>query len=410
MTLRKTLPLLAAFASGATLLLPGAAAAKIFGTQPIDISVGPHGEGANGTSGHATISGDDRKARYVAFDSFASNLVRRDGNGSEDVFVWGRPHGMAGVTLSQPARPSGSLVRASVSSSGAEGNGPSSNPALDGSMHASPHCVAFQSDASNLSRADGDSTSDVFVRDLRSHRTFLVSRGIGAPAGNPTIDGACHVVAFEAGGQVYMARIKSRRAPRALGGGSNPSFSRDGSALVWTDGTAVKLREGGRTVTVSNNGGHASVSDFTQGYWGVVFQTSARLAGNDNNPGTDVYMRRVSRGGSVVGTDLISATKRGGHSLGGSNAAGGISAYGAARGIITFANAVGSSNTLYYRNNHTGNIDDLAHSWGGSIFDVATSARANFVAFSSTYNRFRFDRNGSRQDVFFKALVDGEPI
>jgi hypothetical protein len=409
MTLRKTLPLLAAL-STAAVLLPGAASARIFGTQPIDISVGPHGEGANGTSGHATISGDDRKARYVAFDSYASNLVRSDRNGVEDVFVWGRPHGMAGVTLSKPARPSGSLVRASVSSSGAHGNGPSSNPALDGSMHSSPHCVAFQSNASNLSRADGDSTSDVFVRDLRSHKTFLASRGIGAPAGNPAIDGSCHVVAFEAGGQVYMARIKSKRAPRALGGGGNPSFARDGSALVWTDGSAVKLRANGRTVTVASAGSHPSVSDFTQGYWGVVFQTSARLAGNDNNPGTDVYMRRVGRSGGVVGTDLISATRRGGHSLGGSNAPGGISAYGAARGIITFANAVGGNNTLYYRNNHTGNIDDLAHAWGGSIFDVATSARANFVAFSSTYSRFRYDRNGSRQDVFFKALVDGQPI
>jgi len=133
-------------------------------------------------------------------------------------------------------------------------------------------------------------------------------------------------------------------------------------------------------------------------------------SGNDNNPGTDVYMRRVGRGGSVVGTDLISATRRGGQSLGGSNLPGGISAYGAVRGIITFANAVGASNTLYYRNNHTGNIDDLAHAWGGSIFEVATSARANFVAFSSTYSRFRYDRNGGRQDVFFKALVDGVPL
>jgi hypothetical protein len=410
MTLRKALPLLAALFSATSLLLPSAAPANIFGTQPIDISVGPHGEGANGTSGHATISGDDRKARFVAFDSYASNLVGHDGNGVEDVFVWGRPHGTAGVTLSRPARPSGSMARASVSSSGAEGNGPSSSPALDGSMHSSPHCVAFQSNASNLSRADGDSVSDVFVRDLRSHKTRLVSRGIGAPAGNPTLDGSCHVAAFEAGGQVYMARIKGNRAPRALGGGSNPSFSRDGSALVWTDGSAVKLRANGRTVTVAGSGSNPSVSDLTEGYWGVVFQTASRLTGNDNNPGTDVYMRRVGRSGGVVGTDLISATHRGGESLGGSNLPGGISAYGASRGIITFANAVGASNTLYYRNNHTGHIDDLAHTWGGSIFEVATSARANFVAFSSTYSRFRYDRNGGRQDVFFKALVDGQAL
>jgi hypothetical protein len=406
----RTASLLAVVLSGALMALAGTASASIFGTQPIAISVGPHGEGANGASGHATISGDDRKARYVAFDSFASNLVRNDNNGVEDVFVWGRPHGMAGVTLAKPARPSGSLQRVSVSSSGEEGNGPSSHPVLDGSMHSSPHCVAFQSNASNLSAGDHDSVSDIFVRDLRSHRTRLVSRGISAPATNPAIDGGCHVAAFQAGGEVYMARITGGRAPRVMGNGGNPSFSRDGTALVWADNGAVKMRAGGHTVTVAGNASDPSVSDLTSGWWGVVFQTSSRLATGDNNPGSDVYMRKVGLSGRVTGTDLISATHRGGSSLGGSNLAGGISAYGVARGIITFANAHGSSNTLYYRNNHTGHIDDLAHAWGGSIFDVATSARANFVAFSSTYSRFRFDRNGSRQDVFFKALVDGQPL
>ncbi len=396
--------------SAGSLLLPGAASAGIFGTQPIDISVGPHGEGANAPSGHATISGDNRKARYVAFDSFASNLVRGDNNDSEDVFVWSRPAGAAGLRLSEPARPAGSLVRASVSSSGAQGNGPSANPALDGSMQASPHCVAFQSTASNLSSGDRDEVSDIFVRDLRSHKTRLVSRGIVDPATRPTIDGGCHVVAFQAGGEVWIARIRGGRAPHVVGSGSSPSFSRDGTALVWTDNSAVMLRASGRTVHVADNASHPSVSDITSGYWGVVFQTSSRLKSNDTNPGTDVYMRRVGRSGGVAGTDLISATRRGGDSLGGSSAAGGISSYGVANGIITFATASGAGDTLYYRNNHTGNIDDLAHAWGGTIFDVATSARANFVAFSSTYPKFRFDRNGSRQDVFFKALVDGEPL
>jgi hypothetical protein len=164
-------------------------------------------------------------------------------------------------------------------------------------------------------------------------------------------------------------------------------------------------------VRVADNGSDPHVSDHTQGSWGVVFQTGARLTGNDTNPGSDVYMRIV-RHGHVRSTDLISAFRRGARSLGGTNLAGGITAYGSLRGIVTFANVQGGQDTLYYRNNHTGNIDDLAHASGGaaSIFDVATSARANFVAFSSTFPGFRFDRNGSTQDVFFKALRDGEPV
>jgi hypothetical protein len=396
---------------GAFLIAPAAASAGIFGTQPIPISVGPHGEGANGPSGHATLSGDDRKARYVAFDSLASNLVGGDTNGRSDIFVWSRPRGWAGVALSKPARPSGSLVRASVSSGGVQGNGDSSNPSLDGSMHSRPRCVAFQSTSTNLAPGDRDPVSDVFVHNFARHRTALISRGIGAPAGNPSIDGHCGSVAFEAGGMVFVARERGGRA-HLLGSGSNPSFARDGSAIVWQQGGGVMLRAGRHTVRICDNGSDPHVSDRTQGRWGVVFQSDARLTGNDTNPGSDVYMRIVSGGGHVRATDLISASRRGAHSLGGTNVAGGITAYGAARGIVTFANAQGGQDTLYYRNNHTGNIDDLAHASGGafSIFDVATSARGNFVAFSSTFSGFRFDHNGAQQDVFFKGLRDGDAL
>jgi hypothetical protein len=394
-----------------SLIVPATAAAGIFGTKPIPISVGPHGEGANGPSGHATISGDDRKARYVAFDSAASNLVSGDTNGRWDVFVWGRPHGAAGLRLNQPARPAGTLIRASVSSGGVQGNGDSSNPSLDGSMHSRPHCVAFQSTSSNLAPGDPDPVSDVFVRDFRRGKTILISRGIAAPAGNPSIDGNCGSVAFEAGGMVFVARVRGGHA-HLLGSGSAPSYARDGSAITWiSQGGAIMLRAGGHTTRVADSGSDPHVSDRTQGQWGVVFQTGSRLTSNDTNPGSDVYMRIVGAGGGVRGTDLISASRRGAHSLGGNNLAGGITAYGAARGIVTFANARGSQDTLYYRNNHTGNIDDLAHASGGAvIFDVATSARANFVAFSSTYSGFRFDHNGSQQDVFFKGLVDGDAL
>jgi hypothetical protein len=388
---------------------PAAASARIFGTAPIPISVGPHGEGANGPSGHATISGDDRKARKVAFDSAASNLVGGDTNGRMDVFVWSRPHGRAGIRLNRPARPSGDLVRASVSSGEVQGNGDSVNPSLDGSMHSKPRCVAFQSTSTNLAPGDADPVWDVFVRNFKRGRTVLVSRGIGAPAVNPSIDGDCGSVTFEAGGYVFVAR-EARGKPRLIGSGSNPSYARDGSAITWEQGGGIMLRAGGHTLRVADSGAAPHVSDRTQGGWAVVFQTGARLTASDTNPGSDVYMR-VIRGGHVVDTDLISASRRGAHSLGGSNLAGGITAYGAPRGIVTFASAQGGSDTLYYRNNHTGNIDDLAHASGGAvIFDVATSARANFVAFSSTFGGFRFDRNGGQQDVFFKGLVDGEAL
>jgi hypothetical protein len=393
-----------------SLVAPAAASAGIFGTPPIPISVGAHGEGANGPSGHATISGDDRKARKVAFDSAASNLVGGDTNGRSDVFVWSRPHGHAGLRLARPARPSGELIRASVSSGEAQGNGDSVNPSLDGSMHSKPRCVAFQSTSTNLAPGDGDPVWDVFVRNFKRGRTVLISRGIGAPAVNPSIDGDCGSVAFEAGGYVFVARVGHK--PHLLGSGSNPSYARDGSAITWEQGGGIILRAGGHTTRVADSGNDPHVSDRTQGEWGVAFQSAARLVGNDTNPGTDVYTRIVGGSGHVRATDLISASRRGARSMGGTNLSGGITAYGASRGIVTFANVQGGQDTLYYRNNHTGNIDDLAHASGGvaAIFDVATSARANFVAFSSAFGGFRFDRNGGQQDVFFKGLVDGDAL
>jgi hypothetical protein len=385
------------------------AQAGIFGTSPIPISVGPGGEGANGPSGGADISGDNRKARLVAFHSVASNLVSGDSNGVSDVFVWYRPGGDAGLRLSGPARPAGGLELVSVSSDGRQSNGASYNPSVDGSVKRSPHCVAFQSDGSNLAGGDADNVSDVFVRDLRSKRTLLVSRGIGAPAVNPSITGDCRQVAFEAGGQVWIARVRGGR-PRSLGAGARPDCSMDGSALVWERGGGVMLRRAGRTTTVTGSGRSPVVSDSESGLWAVSFESSDQLSGNDRNPGADVYMRTFRRRGGARRTDLVSAQRRGAASLGGQSRAGGLTAYAARRGIVTFATDAGGGSTLYYRNNNSGNIDDLAHASAGAISEIATSARANFVAFSSSFAGFPHDGNGGVQDVFFKHLVDGAAL
>ena len=68
----------------------------MFGTYPLDISSAPGGVAGNGSSGAPTVSGDNRKTRYAAFQSDATNLVAGDTNGVTDVFVWARPKGHAG--------------------------------------------------------------------------------------------------------------------------------------------------------------------------------------------------------------------------------------------------------------------------------------------------------------------------
>jgi hypothetical protein len=368
----------------------------MFGTNPLPISVGASRVAANGDSGGAAVSGDNRKTRLAAFHSSATNLVRGDTNGKTDVFVWHRPRGHAGLVLNRVA---GTLERVSVGNGARQANGDSTNPSLDGSITSLPHCVAFQSTATNLAGGDSDSTSDIFVRDLRTKHTYLVSGGVGPAATNPSIDGRCRNVAFQAGGAVFTGSAHGGRAHRVSGGGQ-PDCSLDGSALVWSQGGSVFIRRNGATSKVGP-GSHPRVSDNESGIWGIAFDTKARLKGNDHDSNVDVYTRVVHARGGPSRTDLISTA-------GGKNAFnGGITAYGANRGIIVFGIEEGSGSGLWYRNNHTGNIDDLAYTTEGVLEGIATSARANFVAFTAAESISPLLR-GNHSQVFFKQLVDGE--
>jgi Tol biopolymer transport system component len=73
------------------------------------------------------------------------------------------------------------LVSRGQGKRGAPGDGDSSNPAIS----ADGRYVAFESYASNLGPADNSAIPDVFVRDMRSGRVFLSSRADGdGPAAN----------------------------------------------------------------------------------------------------------------------------------------------------------------------------------------------------------------------------------
>jgi Tol biopolymer transport system component len=128
--------------------------------------------------------------RYVAFASKAKNLSRIDKDSVEDVFVRDLK---TNRTL---------LVSRGQGRHGAAGSGDSSNP----SISADGRYIAFESYASNLGPADDGTIPDVFVRDMRSGRVFLASRGTdggpaaNAPSANPAISGDGHYVAFDSRG------------------------------------------------------------------------------------------------------------------------------------------------------------------------------------------------------------------
>jgi Tol biopolymer transport system component len=146
--------------------------------------VGVGGEPGNSTSGSAVISAD---GRFVAFDSFASNLVNGDTKGYYDVFVANRA--------------TGAISRVSRGMDGAEPDEQSTRPSISGDGR---H-VAFQSSASNLVPGDGNGRIDAFVFDRKTKKTTRVSvRTNGSEilfgSSTPAISGDGRFVAFKGWG------------------------------------------------------------------------------------------------------------------------------------------------------------------------------------------------------------------
>ncbi len=177
-----------AFQSTATNLVPGDTMLlqdvlvrdRLLGTTE-RVSVDSNGLEANGGSFQPSISAD---GRFVAFFSEAWNLVPGDTNGELDVFVRDR---LLGTT-----------ERASVSTTGAEGDRMSGLP----SISADGRWVAFSSLASTLVPGDTNQALDVFVRDRLLGATERVSVGSNGSEGNqgsdyPSISPDGRFVAFE---------------------------------------------------------------------------------------------------------------------------------------------------------------------------------------------------------------------
>ncbi len=206
------------------------------------VSVDSSGIEANDGSGGASISSD---GRFVAFYSYASNLVVEDTNGIIDIFVHDRQ--------------TGATTRVSVDSNGVQANGNAIDVYYAVSISADGRYVAFQSEASNLVSADTNGADDIFVHDRQTGVTTRISidsSGGQANAGSsaPVIsdDGsyivfssaATNLVVGDANGKTdvfvhdrqtgttTLASVNSSGV-QADGGGSSPSISGNGRYVVF---------------------------------------------------------------------------------------------------------------------------------------------------------------------------------
>jgi Tol biopolymer transport system component len=145
------------------------------------VSVASDGTQANSYSYSHSISAN---GRYVAFECEASNLVSDDTNNLFDIFVYD--------TVANTTR------RVSIATDGTQANSDSSSP----SISADGRYVAFESEASNLVSGDTNDAADIFVYDTLTNTTRRVSVATDGTQGNyvsffPSISADGRYVAFK---------------------------------------------------------------------------------------------------------------------------------------------------------------------------------------------------------------------
>lgn len=224
------------------------------------ISVGADGAQANSESIYSVISGN---GRYVAFQSFASNLVANDTNGLDDVFVRDREKG--------------TTLRISVAENGDQGIGGRSDlPAISDNGQV----VAFLSDATNLVSNDTNGHTDIFVRDLAAGTTTRVSVSAkGAQANNIN-----YMPAISANGR-FVAFVSE--ATNLV-----PSDTSDAFDVFVYDRAIAKLER----VSIATNDTQANFSSYApvlsaDGRLVAFWSDASNLVPNNTNAKSDIFVR-----------------------------------------------------------------------------------------------------------------------
>ncbi|SIS90839.1 beta strand repeat-containing protein [Neptunomonas antarctica] len=221
----------------------------------------------------------------VGFNSYANNLVLDDTNGTEDVFVKNLE--------------TGAIELVSKATDGTLGNGSSNGVTLsaDGTK------AAFSSRSSNLTANDTDTTSDLFVHDLTTGITELVSVNLSGVSGgtgysSQISDDGTHVafashasdlVAGDTEGQtdVFVRDLTTgvtTRVSEVAGVGGNSfseevSLSADGNIVVFT---SYATNFGG------SGSGQIYAKDMTTGVITTVSESASGVASNDYTGGAEV--------------------------------------------------------------------------------------------------------------------------
>ena len=144
----------------------------------VRVSVTSAGGQSNGRSQAPAISAN---GRYVAYESWATNLAGSDTNGFLDVYVRDRDVSGNG-TFDEPGDVA--TFRASFTQSGGEPNWDSVVPSVAVSSSSGHVLISYATGAWNMGSNDGNFEFDIYLYDVDAGTTSLMSETPGGQAGN----------------------------------------------------------------------------------------------------------------------------------------------------------------------------------------------------------------------------------
>jgi len=178
---------------------------------------------------------------FVGFTSDADNLVAGDTNTCRDVFVRNRQNGT--VTL------------VSVATNG----GPADGPSTDVSITPDGRFVVFTSSADNLVAGDNNKVTDVFLRDLQTVQTVLVSVNTNATGTGNNVS-SLPIVSSD-GKYVLFRSTATDIAPGSFAAGSGNLFLRNLQANI----TVALTTNYGGPETMTPNGKYVAFGEVLSG-------------------------------------------------------------------------------------------------------------------------------------------------
>jgi len=344
------------------------------------ISVAGSGTEANGMSGSSVPSAISGDGRYVAFVSYATNLVSGVGTA---------PHAYLRDTVL------GTTEEVDVDSAGHPSNG---GGVAGLSITPDGRYVAFGSNGSNLVSADTNNGPDVFVRDRQTGTTEQVSLD---NSGQEAPTAAFNQTAISADGRYVV--FQAEQGFSLLPNDTNEFgdvYLRDRQAATTE---LVSVDSGGHQADassgLSSSGNAISADGRYVLFMSHAFSSSLAAGGAPNR--SDAYVRDRQAGT----TDRVSVDSLGTEG----NSDTGWAAINASGRYVAFTSSASNlvpgdtngNNDVFIRDRQTGQTTSAGTTGNGPALDVSIDGAGRYVAFDSfATNLTSTDANGFAYDVF----------